>query len=280
MHFGWLVQSERLVAVKRTHPQLLGDAEECGYTMRLAHPNVVPTLGVIRGPDEHLAVMEYAPGASVAELLDTLAIPIDPRIASALAAGALRGLHAARTMRDVSPASILVAGDGQACLIDFDLPGRHTGHTIIDKLPYTSPEQLLRGRIDVRRDVYAVAVVLWEALTGQRLFRAPTVHGMLRMILTDGPVAPPSRFAPWISPAVDAAVLRGLARDPTVRFTSALEMARELERTAIATSSEIADWLEAIDPPYMRKRRSIARAVTLRESKTLHSECSDRIPKM
>jgi serine/threonine-protein kinase len=287
MHFGWLVRSARLVAVKRTHPHMLGEVQDCVVARRLAHANVVPTLGLVRQADECIVLMEYVAGASLAEILDAAPTPIDPRIAVAVAAGVLRGLDATHQAcivpghRDVSPACILVAEHGNALLIDFDLPGPRTAHTIVDKLPYASPETLLRSSFDVRRDVYAVSALLWETLTGRRLFWAPSVEGTLRMIFTESAVAAPSRFAPWLPPAIDAIVLRGLARDPSLRFASPLEMALALERTPrfLASPEEISRWLATLDVPSMRRRSALAREVTIRESK-LHSESSARGSKL
>lgn len=280
MHLGWLVREERVVAVKRLHPLHIADEAgiarvraEASLAMRVDHPNVVATIGVVRHPGELLAAMEYVPGASLAEIRSAVPGGLDPRIACAIAAGALRGLQAAHearasvTLRVASPLSssrVIVGEDGWARVIHFDVPNATSAAGIVDDLPYASPEQLVRGHIDVRRDVYAASVVLWETLTGRPLFHAATVDGMLRKILTDA-VPAPSRFAPGISPELDAIAMRGLARDPEKRFASAEAMASALEHTSCATPAEVARALAAMDLACVPRRRALADAVLWRE---------------
>lgn len=288
VHFGWLVRAERLVAVKRLHPlHVAGEIgialvhAEARLAMRVDHPNVVATLGVVRRPGEVLAVMEYVPGASLEEILGAAPGGLEPHVASAIVAGALRGLHAAHEARAsvvprrVSCARVLVGEDGRARVIDFDVGGPTTAGALVDELPYASPEQVVRAGVgvDVRRDVYAASVVLWETLTGRPLFGAPTVEGMLRKILSDA-VPAPSRFAPWIRPDLDAVVLRGLARDPSDRFESASAMASDLERASSGSTHDVARALAAMDLACIRRRRVLAEAVRRREGNSLHFECS------
>lgn len=298
VHFGWLVRSGQLVAVKRLHPDHVADPdaararERARMALHLRHPNVVATLGVSKRPGEVLTAMEYIPGASLAEIADSVPIGLPPHVATAIAAGALRGLHAAQEWRlresshdalshDITPASVIVGEDGVARVIDGgggnDVPV--PAERIALKLPYASPEQLLRRRgvdieVDERRDVYAASVMLWETLTGRRLFRAPTVEGMLRKILWDE-VPTPSRVAPWIRPELDDLVLRGLARDPDERFPSPQAMANELDRSSpCAAHVEVARALAAMDLACIRRRRVLADAVRRREGNSLHIECT------
>jgi eukaryotic-like serine/threonine-protein kinase len=289
VHLGWLASAERLVAVKRLPPHHLADEvgitrvrAEAQLAMRVVHPNVVTTLGVVCQPGELLAVMEYVPAASLTELTGPHARGLEPHVASAILAGVLHGLHAAHaarggSQRDISTVSsgrVLVGEDGRARILDFDVPGPTTADAIISKLPYAPPEQLVRGKIDVRRDVYAAATVLWETLTGRPLFRAATVEGTLRKILSD-PVPAPSELA-HVAPELDAIVMRGLARDPTARFESAGAMASALERTSCAAPEDVARALEAMDLACLRERRALADAVRELERNLLHIECSGR----
>jgi serine/threonine-protein kinase len=297
MHLGWLVRGGRLVAVKRLHPlhgaDEIGRArvrEEARRAMSVDHPNVVVTLGIVHRAGETLAAMDYVPGASLAEIGLAARGGLDARVATAIAAGALRGREAAHDSRApargvpraVSPARVLVGEDGRTRVLDFDVPGASTAGAVVDELPYAPPEQLVRGRVraasagdglDPRRDVYTASVVLWETLTGRPLFRRPTVEGMLRAIL-EGPVPAPSGFAPGIGRALDAIVLRGLARDPGVRFTSAHSMAYALEQASCASAEEVARAVAGMDLPCIRRRRSLAEAVRTREGKALHFECT------
>jgi serine/threonine-protein kinase len=294
VHLGWLVRAARVVAVKRLHPLHVADElaiarvrEGARLAMCVVHPNVVATLGIARRPGEVLAAMEYVAGASLAEIADAAPRGLAPHVACAIVAGALRGLHAAHEVRAsvvpraVSPGRVLVGEDGRARVLDFDVPGPTTAAAVVDDLPYASPEQLVRAVVDVRRDVYAASVVLWETLTGRALFRAPTVEGILRKIL-EGDVPAPSRFAPDVGPDLDALVLRGLARDPRARFASASAMACELERGSCGSPDDVAQALAGMDLPCIRRRRAIADAVQGRErceGRSLHSECSEGVSK-
>ena len=291
VRFGWLVRAERLVAVKRIHPQHLADEvgvaqvrEEVRRAMRVVHPNVVATLGIVRHRGELFAVMEYVPCASLAEVAGA-APGLEPHVASAIAAGALRGLHASHEARGggslrnvscVSSGRVLVGEDGRSRVIDFDVPGPTTGDAIIDQLPYAAPEQLLRRGIDARRDVYAASVVLWETLTGRPLFRAATVEGTLRKILSE-PVTAPSRFAPEVGLRLDAIVLRGLARDPSDRFASAGAMASALEQTSCASPDDVARALAAMDLAAIRQRRAAAEAFEQHEDTNCTSSAARRL---
>jgi eukaryotic-like serine/threonine-protein kinase len=177
--------------------------------------------------------------------------------------GVLHGLHAAHEAkdehgeplhivhRDVSPQNILVGVDGVPRVLDFGV-AKAAGrlHTTRDgqvkgKLSYMAPEQVLSQKLDRRTDVYGASAVLWEALTGRRLFTGENDGATLRNVL-EGVVEPPSAHAPGISPELDALTLRGLSRDPETRFASARDMARALEAAATAVvASVIGDWVEA-----------------------------------
>ncbi len=159
-------------------------------------------------------------------------------IASAIAIGALRGLHAAHEAtsdqgeplgivhRDVSPQNILVGIDGMARVIDFGvakaagrLQSTQDGQ-IKGKIAYMAPEQLA-GRVVTRTaDVYAMGVVLWEVLAGTRLFPGDS-QGAVVMKVFEGAPAPPSCHALRLPARLDALVMRALALNPTDRFASA-----------------------------------------------------------
>lgn len=293
VHLGWLARAGRLVAVKRLHPIHVADElgiarvrEHARFAMGFDHPNVVATLGVVRRPDEVFAAMEYVAGASLSEIGAAAPGGLEPRVAAAIAVGALRGVHAsreARTLssgvpRGISSASVLVGEDGRARVLDFAVPGSRTASEVVDDLPYAPPEQLARGTLgtryaDPRRDVYGASVVLWETLTGRALFHESTVAGTLRKIL-EGAVPAPSSLAPGIGSELDAVVLRGLARDPHARFASADAMAWQLEKSSHASAGDVSRAIARLDLPCIRRRRALAEVVRRREVNTLHFECT------
>lgn len=279
----------RSVAIKRLHPQFAKDPEfvkmfidEARLSARLLHANIVATLDVIDGPGELALVMDYVHGESLWDLLrlsNQYGAHIPVRVATALAAGVLHGLHVAheacdehgRPMnivhRDVSPHNILVGSDGVARLIDFGVAkavGRlrtTPSGEVKGKLIYMAPEQLSGGEIDRRADVYGAAAVLWETLTGSPIFDGPSESSIVHAVLL-GEIEPASGQREDVPPALDACLARGLARDPEARYATAREMALELERNVgIASQSELADWLQELAGARLTERsRLIASA--------------------
>jgi serine/threonine protein kinase len=117
-----------------------------------------------------------------------------------------------------------------------------------------APEQLRHEPLDRRTDVYAAAVVLWEALAGHRLFAGDNPAGIVHDIV-NARVPPPSAVAPDVPRGLDAVVLRGIERDPSRRFQTALEMARALEEaTGMATPAEVAECVLAIADDHLKHR--------------------------
>jgi eukaryotic-like serine/threonine-protein kinase len=249
----------RTVAVKRLHAHLAEDPQflailidEARLAARIHHPNVVPTLDVIAEKGELLLILEYVRGESLSLLLRKEAERerlVAPAIASAIAIGALHGLHAAHEAtndqgeplglvhRDVSPQNVLVGVDGVARIIDFGI-AKAAGRlqttregSIKGKTPYMAREQLGPHRVTRAADIYAIGVVLWEMLTCTRLFDENDDMSVIERVQA-GAKDPPSRYAPGLSPEIDALVMRALARDPADRFATALEMAEQLARVA------------------------------------------------
>lgn len=262
----------RTVAVKRLHPHLAKDPdfvamflEEARLAARVRHLNVVPTLDVVSDDGELFLVMEYVAGESLARLLRRARETgerVPARYAVSILCGALDGLHAAHEAttekgtplglvhRDVSPQNIHVGTDGIPRVLDFGI-AKATNRVqetrtdqIKGKVAYMSPEQLAKRPVDRRADVYSAAVVLWEALTGQRLFKADDVPALVYAIVNDV-VEPPSRVVPDIPDGLDAVVMKGLDRSADRRWSSAREMAEALERVvAPVAPREIGEWVE------------------------------------
>ncbi len=284
VHFGRLlgpVGFSRTVAIKRLHPQFAKDPEfvamfldEARLAARIRHPNVVPTLDVVATQGELFLVMDYVQGESLSRLIRASRdrgerIPL--RMASAIVGGALHGLHAAHEAknergeplhivhRDMSPQNVLVGTDGVARVLDFGV-AKAAGRVqttregqLKGKLAYMAPEQI-GGTVSRQTDVYAAAIVLWETLTGQRLFVGENEGQVLSKVL-GGLVQPPSLVAPELPVGVDEVVLRGLAREPTHRYATAREFAIALERVAgVGSSTEVGEWVEAIAHPALLKR--------------------------
>lgn len=209
--------------------------------------------------------MDYVHGESLARLW-RLAMersePIPLAVTVGVMAGALHGLDAAHEAtsesgeslhivhRDVSPQNILIGTNGIARILDFGVAKAEWRlHTTRDgslkgKLRYMAPEQLRGAPVDRRVDVFTASVVLWETLTGRRVFEGDDPNIYVARLL-DGQVESPLDVAPHLPAPLAEIVMRGLASDPADRFDTAREMARALETTMTpASAREIGDWVE------------------------------------
>jgi serine/threonine-protein kinase len=286
VHLGRLLGPQgfsRTIAIKRLHEQFARDPdfvtmflEEARLASRIRHPNVVAPSDVVALDDEVLMVMEYVHGEALSRLLRASGdAPVPPGIAVAIMVQVLLGLHAAHEAsdelgnplsivhRDVSPQNILVDQDGCVKVVDFGIAkaGRSarstdTG-TLKGKLGYFAPEQLRRMPVDRRADVFAAGVVLWEMLTGQRLFASDdplvVVEQMLRFV-----PEPPSAWQPELASELDAIVVKALAPVPNARFANARQMALALESCcASASPLEISSWVEGVAGDGLKKRAAL-----------------------
>jgi serine/threonine-protein kinase len=284
VHFGRLlgpVGFTRTVAIKRLHPQFAKDPEfvsmfldEARLAARIRHMNVVPTLDVAATDGELFLVMDYVPGESLSRLTQALGPGglVPQPVAVSVLSGVLQGLHAAHEARnergeplglvhrDVSPHNVLVSTDGIARVLDFGI-AKAAGRVqttregqIKGKIAYMAPEYLSAQPIDRRSDVYAVGVILWQCLTGQRLFEADN-EGLLLARVLEGRPQPPGRLNAAVSPELDHVTLRALARNPAERFQTAREMAIALERCLRpATPSEVGEWVESLAGASLHRR--------------------------
>lgn len=263
-----------VVAIKRLHPHLAADPafvammlDEARLMSRVRHRNVVQTLDVLLQGGELYIVMEYVHGATLGALLAKAharkaRAPVP--VACAIARDALLGLHAAHEAtgnageplgmvhRDVSPQNLLVAEDGVLKVVDFGIAkaeGRvqqTEDGSIKGKLGYMPPEQLFGDALDRRADVYAMGVVLWEAIVGERLFAGENDAPALVKSLVAA-VDPPSDRAPGVGEAIDRVVLRALSHDRGTRFATAQAMADALcEAQAPAKASEVGSWVRSL----------------------------------
>ena len=248
---AWDASLERDVALK----VLLGATDsarerflrEARVQAKLRHPNVVPIHFVGVQGEVSFLVMDIVDGESLADVLaregslsETRALDVADAIASALAAGSEAGL----VHRDVKPSNILIDKTGRIMLADFGLaktlkdaaappagapPSSESSDTgsaaltragaILGTPAYIAPEQARGENVDLRADMYALGATLYEALTGQPPFTAPSVSALLLQHLSTPPIAP-RVLTPTLRPAVDALVLRLLEKKPEARFAT------------------------------------------------------------
>ncbi|MHB8419690.1 MAG: serine/threonine-protein kinase [Myxococcales bacterium] len=251
--------SGELVAVKRILPAIAADhafitmfLDEARVSVQLGHPGVVQIrdLGEIDG--NYFIAMEYVGGQSLRAILErerrrgegwTLPSSFAAQAAFSVCE-ALDYVHRKRDAegrslgivhRDVSPENVLVSYDGDVKLIDFGIAkasttsNRTRAGLIKGKLAYLSPEQSRGLPIDGRSDVFSLGAVLFELLTGERLFLAENEYGTV-MAVRERPVRPPSQLVGRIPRELDSIVMRALERNLGRRYQSAADMAEELRR--------------------------------------------------
>lgn len=289
----------RTVAVKRLHPQLAREPElvkmlidEARLAARIHHVNVVQTLDVVVQDDEVFIVMDYLRGETLARLWRRMRdrgqrIPVE--IACAIAVSALRGLHAAHEARDemgrplaivhrdVSPQNIVVGADGVARLIDFGvakatvrLQTTRDG-TLKGKLAYMAPEQAAGGATRLT-DIWATGVVLWECLTGQRLFYEESESNVFARVLSQR-VAPPSELVRTLPRELDVILLSALSRVPSARFPTAEHMASAIERVVrVAPPAVVAQWVADVAGDLLAARDGLIASIERADEAPRHRE--------
>lgn len=250
---------QRLYAIKRLHPHLAHEREfvemfldEARLAARIHHPNVVPILEVGQADSGYFLVMEYIEGETLARLLGRSASrgeKIPTRIGAKIVLDTLAGLEAAHDLRDdfgeplnivhrdVSPQNVMVGVDGTGRITDFGVARAATRLTttragqLKGKLGYMAPEQAQGKRLDRRADIFATAVILWELTTGRRLHPSRNEYEILKAIVERA--APlPSTLRDDYPPELERIVMQGLSKDPSGRYSTALEMQHDLEQLA------------------------------------------------
>lgn len=247
----------KLVAVKFLHASFANDAEflarferETRVMSKLAHPNCVSVVDFGVFEQAPYIVMDFVDGVTLRAILDD-EIPAAPRaltIARQIAAG-LAHAHAQGIIhRDVKPANIMISeaiGAGEVVrILDFGLArlrgpggGRDPtqANTVVGTPNYMAPEQTIAGgTLDARTDIYAVGVVLFEMLTGERPFTADDTPSILQMHRSEtiprlADRAPHAKFPKGLQALID----RAMAKDPDDRYQSAIELATALESLSV-----------------------------------------------
>jgi eukaryotic-like serine/threonine-protein kinase len=276
---------QKIVAVKRLLPGLSMDphyvamlADEASVSSHANHPCIrdVFDLGIAEDGTPYL-VMEFLSGEPLSRVCvamhdkpDLVQAVRHHRIVARIIASCCRGIHAAHELsdpqapldvvhRDLTPQNLFVLHDGTVRVIDFGIMRARvrrqcpSGKTVLKgKVAYMSPEYLSRLPYDRRSDVWTLGVVLWELLTGSRLFRRSGQVDTLEAVMGES-VPPPSVFARSIHRMLDGIIANAVNRDVAERYPTALEMAEGLEAYLACSGgavgpSDISRWLRQILP--------------------------------
>ncbi len=249
------LQFQKLVVMKMIKRELGDDPEfvrmflnEARLAARLNHPNVIQTLEVGEAGGRHFLAMEYLEGQPLHRILRSSEARTKLGLSSRLhiLVNALSGLHYAHELtgydgtpldivhRDVSPANVFVTYDGHVKLMDFGIAKARDSNNetrvgvFKGKTAYIAPEQARGEIVDRRADIYSAGVMLWELMTGRRLWSGLTQTETLRRVLS-GDVPKPSSVSPRVSRELERICMRALAFSKEDRYDTASELASELE---------------------------------------------------
>jgi serine/threonine-protein kinase len=241
-----LAGTNLVVALKQVRPRGLDRAEtvrrfreEVENAARLRHPNIVPIYYAGEHAGQPFYTMALVEGGSLDQCLGRFRK--DPRGAATLLAKVARAVHHAHQRRvvhrDIKPANILLDEDGEPHVADFGLAARLDGAGAASdagppagSLPWMAPEAV-RGDpgLTTAVDVWALGVILYELLTGERPFGGPQ-WGDVRQAILERDLTPPRTVSPDVPRDLDAICRRCLEKDPDRRYESASAVALELER--------------------------------------------------
>ena len=231
----------RQVALKFLHERFAQDLQfverfrrEAQAAAGLQHPNVVGVYDRGEYDGRHWIAMEYVQGASLKDLIGRgLSVAEGVEIVRQILAGARFAHERGIVHRDLKPHNVLVDADGRARVADFGIARAgaseitQTG-SVLGTAQYLSPEQAQGLEVKETSDLYSIGVILYEALTGQVPFQAETAVAIALKQVSEPPRRP-SELNPRVPPALDAVVLKALAKDPENRFQSANEFLRALD---------------------------------------------------
>jgi serine/threonine-protein kinase len=269
---------ERQVAVKILHPHLASDENfvarfraEAVAAARLRHPSIVSIYDTCGSDGLQAIVMELVRGQNLRQKLNDVGslgpaavVNIGAQVADALATAHHSGL----VHRDIKPANILLCEDNRVMVTDFGIakvrgdPDLTQTGLMLGSVKYLSPEQVNGGNVDGRTDIYALAVVLYEALCGRPPFAADSDAATALMRLQNEPLRP-RQIKAGIPRGLENVIMRGMAREPDQRFATAEEFraallaARLDDSAAVDATQMVAPPRPAAAPP---RRRPPARA--------------------
>jgi serine/threonine-protein kinase len=220
-----------------TRPELIARFQtEARAAGLLTHPNIVVVYDAGEEDGLYYITMELVEGKSLQALLDSgQAFPL-PRVLRIMeqACAALQFAHERNVVhRDIKPANLMLTADDTVKVTDFGTAKilqfgtvQQTAH-VMGTPSYMSPEQIKGRAVDGRSDIFALGVVLYEMITGEKPFPGESITTVIYKIVNETPI-PPRQIDPSIHPGISAAVMKALAKEPEHRYQSCREMLEDL----------------------------------------------------
>src|SRR5262245_59159422 len=279
---------EKIIAIKRILPSIAEDAEfiqmfidEAKIAGQLSHANICQIFELGKITDSHFIAMEFVWGKDLLQIQNRfrkLRQHLAPAMAAFVASKVCEGLDYAHRRkdalgrplniihRDVSPQNILVSYEGEIKVIDFGIAKAATRSSktqagvLKGKFGYMSPEQVRGLPLDRRSDLFALGTILYELLTGERLFLGESDFSTLEKV-RNVDIQPPSKHSRHVPPALEKIVMKALAKEPEDRYQWANELQEELLQFVMGvqpvfTAKQLAAWMkEAFQPELLRERQ-------------------------
>ena len=280
---------EKIIAIKKILPSMAEDADfiqmfidEAKICGQLNHANICQIFELGRIDDSHFIAMEYIWGKDLLQIQNRfrrIRKNMTVQMAAFLASKMCEGLDYAHRKKDatgkplniihrhVSPQNVIVSYEGDVKVIDFGIakPGSRSVKTqagvLKGKFGYMSPEQVAGKNLDQRADIFAIGTILYELLTNERLFLGESDFATLEKVRNVA-VPPPSQVNKEIPAALDAVIMKALAKDGDKRYQWASEMHDDLQDFLAQTepvynAKALSTWMRAQFIVEMRKEAAV-----------------------
>lgn len=259
--------------------------DEARLAGRLNHPNIVQTNEVGDVDGQYFISMEYLDGQPLHRVMDRARrakVPLDRKFYGGAFCDVLAGLHYAHELvdyagnplgvvhRDVTPHNIFVTYDGVVKLVDFGIAkamGRMTATTkegvIKGKIAYMAPEQAMGLNVDRRADIFAVGMMLWEAVVGHRMWHGQDDMAVLRRLMDGDLPRSPKAANPEVPAGLDEICSKALAPKPSDRYATAADMQADLEQYLLNSQERISSRLigKAVADLFAKERAEVTNVV-------------------